>query len=320
MSVLNKTYEELHLDALQHVHSTRTHDVYICPYCVSKKGTPDTDGKFYFSLKKEIGWCFRCKTVGIPYDENRTKDEATFLLKQLSRTFQETLNLNETLGNLEESLSDLPIINFDEYFLPLDTSATDYLESRHPLLPELAGSLNIRCNEKGVIFPFYYRKNVVKYQLRYYNNPKMKYYTSIGPKLMYSPHRIFDDPSLRVSEVTIVEGTFDTIGALLLGYPNPLAILGSSITELNIRLLRSLMPSVINIFMDDVDISYSIRNELKKRIPSCEKFNVIRSYGDDPEEIFLKSLLNSSDLNPIIKRVTEFNDKISGRSVPGMFN
>ena len=43
--------------------SNRNEEVYKCPYCVTVRGKPDNDGKFYFNSVKLIGQCKKCDTI-----------------------------------------------------------------------------------------------------------------------------------------------------------------------------------------------------------------------------------------------------------------
>lgn len=51
------------LDLRVLVGKSRYEEVYKCPYCEELKGSPDTEGKFYYNVVKCIGHCFRCETV-----------------------------------------------------------------------------------------------------------------------------------------------------------------------------------------------------------------------------------------------------------------
>lgn len=295
-----KTYHEIvvaELTPKEDAH-TNTHDVYYCPFCEEKTGEPDTKGKFYFDRVKEIAWCFRCHAVGmLKVDFNLDVSEGE--LRRALLQYRETFTSYDRL--LTEGL------NFEGMFDTLNDSCIEYLAERNPFIPALSEMLGIRSYGTGVVFPFSLRRKVLKYQVRFFNNPEMKYYTSLGVKIPYSPRGVFDTFKLYDEQkITIVEGVFDAIAAMCMGFPNPVAILGSSITPYTIHILRKLVPEEVYILMDETSISYDILRSIRRQMPSVTKFEVIKSWGDDPEEIMMKTMSNSDE------SIQTFLDNVQG--------
>lgn len=277
---LSKTYELFDTELHKVVNTTAEHDIYLCPFCETKAGKVDKEGKFYWSREKEVGWCFRCMTVGFP----ETDSEVDNSQQKLERTIESTTK--ELNGN---NFIHPPPIGFN--FEDPTFAHLDYLRSRHVFLPPLAKSLGIKGwsgTNMGVVFPFIYRNYIARFQVRFDTQDKARrYYTSPGEhKILYSPQHVLSDFRLRREDtVTIVEGVFDAIAALVLGYPNPLAILGSSLTEYNAYLIRKLVPDNAFCFMDSKPLNDAVAAILKTSCPSIGRIECI-NHGDDvdPEE------------------------------------
>jgi len=143
------------------------------------------------------------------------------------------------------------------------------LKGRNPFLIPLTEYLGFRGwkgKDTGVVIPFIYRKKICKFQCRFVTrrgqpldkNDKMKYYTSPGPKPLYSPFHIFADFQSvgKKEELTICEGVFDAIALAIMGFPNPVAILGDKLTPLqmwDIRHIKNAIITKVYLCLDDVE-------------------------------------------------------------------
>lgn len=278
------------------VHSNNTHDQYDCPYCLSVRGHADDDGRFYWDRSKLIGWCHKCETVGILKSD---KDVNKFRLELAINSIRKLLDSTYLVPNF--TFSEIP---YHETFDELDNQAIEYLDSRVPFYSMLKDYFEFRCLDTGVTVPIYFQGKIVSYNLRFYSpKGKMKYFIPNGAKFLYSPTRVFDGKLHQ--EITLVEGVFDAIGALLDNKPNPVAVFGVHLTDLQKYMIRSCMPSKINIYLDDWELSRKLLDKVRGNFPTCSRVEVIPSWGDDPEEIFKKRVgrMNDIELDDLSKRI-----------------
>lgn len=183
---------------------TTTHIRYNCPYCFEERGKDDDDGKFYWDKTKLVGYCFKCHTSGI-LKMDRNIEEV-----RLDNAIRHIESMTEkTSSNLTNSL---PTIDYYKMFDELDTKSIDFLNSRLPFYSYIAPSFHMMtAKDIGIVVPIYYFGKVVSYNLRYFHpTSHMKYYIPEGVKYLYSPNNVFQDKYIG-SEVTLVEGLFDTV-------------------------------------------------------------------------------------------------------------
>ena len=86
------------------------------------------------------------------------------------------------------------------------------------------------------------------------------------------------------------------------GY-TPFAVLGSSISDYQIQFLREYVPDEILIMMDETSISKKIFNKLISIVDYCP-ISIIRTYGEDPEEIMKKKIARGEPLDWITNNKT----------------
>lgn len=281
---VNVSYKVREFDPTQHeiYHEGLTHDRYNCPHCLERRGKEDDDGKFYWDREKLIGYCFKCEVVGLlksdkPISELQLHIALSALKTSLVKPVVDISTLNE--------------IAYEHMFDPLDPEALEYCVGRVPVYTEeLLTALQMRQSPKvGVTFPVRIDDKIIAYTLRYYNpTGKMKYFIPVGVKYLYSPNNILRAPNRNI-EITLVEGPFDALGALLDGFPNPISLFGKTITPLQIALLRKYSPSKINIYLDEATLSWTLFHKIKRAFPTCSQIKVIYTY-DDPEEVYQKKL------------------------------
>ena len=269
------------------VGQTETHDRYDCPYCLELRGKEDDDGKFYFDREKQVGHCFKCDAVGI-VDDGRPLEEVRY--DAVLTAFKSKM-VTDTPFNFDS----LTPIDYESLFQPLDETAKAYLASRIPFYPQLADYFSFRqLPDSGVTVPILYFGRAISYNLRFYKpRGKMKYYIPAGVKYLYSPTNVFR-PNNEYCEVTLVEGVFDAIAATILGLPNPLCVFGSTITSLQIAMLRRISPSKINILLDETHLSWKLYHKIKRTFPTCSKVNVMPAF-EDPEEYLGRMLVKWAD-------------------------
>lgn len=294
------------IDKFEPVHESPTHLQYNCPYCLEKRGKADTDGKFYWSKEKSVGYCFKCLTVGI-IDDGRDYEEIKFDF-DIQQLFKKLDPENISYDDIKFSA-----INYEEMFDPLDEEGASYLDGRIPFYSMFADKLEFRVNKTiGVAVPIYYQNKVISYNLRFYNpKGKMKYYIPEGMKVLYSPSRVFCN-NKRGMKITLVEGYFDALGALLDGKPNPIAIFGKSITPLQIHMLRTISPSEIYVYLDESKLSWNLISSMRGKLPTVQKFRVIPTLNYDPEErlsVRIKKT-NPEDLPALLGKIQDIYNSL----------
>lgn len=286
------------------INQTSSHLIYCCPFCESVRGRPDNDGKFYWSIEKNVGYCFKCETVGI-LKTDKPKYQVCFenSINRIVNSFESDSSIFESELN---SMQDIPYIDL---FSDMDKKAIDYIDSRNCLYSEIYKYLNMRSSNLGVAVPVIVNQKILSYCLRLYD-PKggMKYYLPKISKLLYSPEQIINT-SKPVKEITLVEGTFTCIAALIDGFTHPVAIFGKFLTDLQIYLLRSLSPDIINIYLDETELSERLLNRIQDRLPTVTKFNIIRSDGSDAEEKLNWKMANYSDsyLQNLLNNISKYS-------------
>lgn len=277
--------------AYESVNKTSTHDQFNCPFCIDRRGKVDTDGKFYWHREKMIGWCFKCESIGVlESDMSKSELELSIMINGLKSGLEKHSNTKPDFT--------LSSINFDSMFDKLSDEGREYLIGRCPLYADILDDLNIRSfGKRGVVIPVYIGKDIVSYQIRYFEHcveGGRKYYIpKTSEKVLYSPTRAVGNT--KFCKVTLVEGAFDAISALLMGYPNPIATYGKTLTEVQLYLLRSMSPTEVNIMMDENSISWEVYHKIKRQFPTAGRPKVIYTWGEDAEEILNKRISKLSE-------------------------
>lgn len=276
---------------------TNTHIRYNCPFCEEVRGKADNDGKMYLDKIEGISYCFKCTTVGVlNSDKDMSEIELDRAIAKLSKFKKE-----ETDPYIFSE------IQYNKMYDDLDEEGSEYLDSRTPFYTSFADKLRFRVSKKmGILVPIRYWGKDISYNLRFYKpKDKMKYYIPNGVKYLYSPNNVFSK-SGQFQEITLVEGYFDAIGALLDGFKNPIALFGLSITPLQIEMLRSISPTKINIYLDEAKLSWNLYWKLKNQFPTCEKISIVPT-NYDPEERFIFNFRRCSreDLPEFIEKIRE---------------
>lgn len=247
-----------------------------CPLCVQELDYHKE--KLYINGEITVGHCKRCSRSFV-----HISDELTFDVQGPTENQIE----NFGLVKLNHPIWNLNLFNeFDEF----DEIGYDYLvNKRHKYLGELSKLLKFRYHNHNIVMPFYYHGELVYYQVRYINGRNVGFPYFNPPIDKKFPYLIEHGDN---KKIIIAEGVFDCIANLLM-FPEwtPMGILGSSITNYQIEILRSFNPSDILIFMDETSISLKIKQKISSVLNHIP-INIIPSDGTDPEE-HLKSRIKS---------------------------
>ena len=303
------SYEVVNINTLKKVGSTNNDEQrYFCPACPEKRGKPDRKGKLYWSVTKNVGYCFYCSTTFFPEEESVEDSVPLFDRRYLSGLEKMT----EDLSLFIEEPKRIPF-NFGE----ISEEIKEYLENRNPFLPSLVDTLGLKGwfgKDVGVVIPFWYRGQIVKFQTRFLRKSEPKYYTAIGQKPFYSPQHLFKplDFETRIyDEITLCEGVFDAIALVCMGYKIPLAVLGKTLTKFQGHLLRLLSPKEITICLDTEDLSCDLQRNIQSSfdLPSVENVDIFCPWSNtrgDPEEYLVSRIVQSSFKSDCAKRVHEW--------------
>ena len=259
-----------------------------CPYCQDAHlhdksyDGPYTKHKLYVYKDFHSGHCFRCNQVFVNNDESLNFD-IPYHDDVLKLTDFKLIKLSKPPWNLELFES------FDEY----DEQGYQYLiKKRHKYFKDLYKILKIRFTKSNPVIPFYYKGELIYYQIKLaFGDSKIPYFS---PPIEAKPAYIIGHG--RNKKFVVCEGTFDAIACLIL-YPDrtPFAVLGSSITDYQLAMLRSYVPEDILVYMDNTELSIGVTNKIRQYINYAE-VNIQGSDGTDPEEFLKMKLLQGIEL------------------------
>lgn len=291
---LNKTvayYEDV-VNNAKKAFATSEGFAYYCPYCYEKEldsgvidPKPDTSGKLYINSEHKTGICFRCNTVIV----SSTKKDR--LVLELNAPEQDL----SILSNLSEiDLSSVPpAYQSDEamqYLSSRNVSLTSVVVKKLDLrwidtmrtVKDLLGETQ-QIRRTGILAPLRYRGAIRSYQIRYITtSKKSRFHTMEGKKILW----MFKEPP-KYSEITLAEGVYDAIALACMGFPYPVAMLGKTLTELQIAQLRELVPYRINLCLDEYIINNAMKYTLRKQLKSTESYKMWGFSGSkDPEEYY----------------------------------
>lgn len=237
-----------------------------CPFC-SREGY--NKEKLYIHEDLEKGYCFKCTRTYINVDDT-IKYNIRVPIYENSATFS-LVKLSDPIWSLDA---------FENEFDEFDEEGYNYLvNKRHKFMSQLYKVLNIKFHDHNPVIPFYYKGELIYYQVRFIKANRIKYFMPrISNKPIYSIEH-GDNKKLIISE-----GVFDAMSNLIL-YPDrtPIAVLGSSVSDYQIDMIRNYCPEDILIYMDETRLSLGIKNKLEEVINYCP-INIVKSSGRDPEE------------------------------------
>lgn len=283
---------------------------YNCPTCFDVRGKKDNDGKLYFNTEKRKGFCFKCATIFYPETSNELDNTDI----QFHKTRETFLHYLKGFDEFERQEPESIYFNFS----PLGDDLLSYLKTRNIFLIPLIPLLGLRGwygKDKGVVTPFFYKEKIVKFQTRFISRKSApKYYTSEGTKILYSPKHLFGNIGqfklLEEQTVTLVEGTYDAIACAIMGFPNPLAILGSTLTQYQIFLLKKFSPFKIYCCLDNWKLNVALKSQVLRSLLTVDEAIIHTWGGKDPEEYLRLYIQDQNAKQECAKRVAEW---VSGK-------
>jgi len=250
-----------------------------CPYCAgdaykedtSYEGHPYLKRKLYVYLNKQAGHCFRCGRVFMNLSD---KLPETYKLPEY--------NLNQQDFQLCKLTDEYWNLGLFRYFSEYDERGYQYLiTKRHKYMKDLYKILKFRFFGENPVIPFFYKGEFIYYQIKYikHQHGNLPYFS---PPIDYKPPYIIEK-SIN-EKFVICEGVFDAIACLIL-YPDrtPFALLGSSITDYQIAMLRSYVPQDILVYCDETQLSVRVAEKIMQYI-NYAQIDIVYSTGMDPEE------------------------------------
>jgi hypothetical protein len=247
-----------------------------CPFCKSEGYMKH---KLYVKNDLTVGHCFKCHRAFI-----NVTDTIEYNIKGPTKRKEYCHDLVK-LDNENWTL-DMYYNEFDEH----DEIGERYLASRHKYLPALAKLLGFKFYNHNVIMPFFFHGELIYYQMRFTNkNPIRYFFPPISNKPIYTLEKIVPNNG----NLIISEGVFDICSDLLL-FPDkfPVAILGSTVSDYQLEMIRTYNPKSITVYMDETKLSIGVLKKLQSVIDNVD-YHYRKSDGQDPEE-YLKYLIKSN--------------------------
>jgi hypothetical protein len=160
-----------------------------------------------------------------------------------------------------------------------DEKGERYLYSRHRYLPALAKVLGFKFYNHNIIMPFFFHGELIYYQMRFTNKNPIRYFF---PPISHKP--IYSIECNGCKDLIICEGIMDACGLMML-YPDktPIAVLGSTVSDYQIDMIRTYNPRSITVYMDETKLSIGVLKKLQTVINNVD-YHYKRSNGQDPEE------------------------------------
>lgn len=251
-----------------------------CPFC---KAEGHKKHKLYIKSDLTVGHCFVCHRAFVNITDEVKVDY------KIPEFFSGGLfGYNNNIPRDLVRLSD-PNWTLDKFyneFDDFDQNGYNYLVKRNPYLSELYKILGFKFWQGNVVMPFFDNQgSVFYYQIRFTGNSKIRYFF---PPISYKPCYIIKK---NINKALIIsEGIFDSIANLIMA-PNytPIAILGSSVSDYQLNMIRQFVPEKILVYMDETKLSIGVANKLRSVIDYCP-INIIKSDGEDPEEALKRKL------------------------------
>ena len=249
--------------------------VYLCPFCLPVKGSPDKSGHLYIHLRKLVYFCHRCESRGSLKRSDEIVDDGRSVSSVLSKLFN------------DENRQD-PYTYFIPSKYPKESDkAYEYLISRG-IDDDLQRFYDIRIGDTfSDMFGRVLIPNIVKdnnftdmYVGRTYIKDKKRYKNPIGApknKVVFNLHRI--DKGL---PIIITEGVFSAISA----GKNAVALYGKYASDIQIKMILRNKPSLIYVCLDSDAYENSIDLCEKLRYNSQSEVRVVDLPTDkDPSDL-----------------------------------
>lgn len=256
-----------------------------CPFC---KAEGHTKHKLYIKSDLTVGHCFVCHRAFINVDDEVRID---YKIPNFFPSFMSRNNIPNGLVRLTD-----PTWSLDKFyndFVDYDQKGYEYLVKRNPYLKDLYKILGFKFWDGNIVMPFFDPNGeVFYYQIRFTGNSKIKYFF---PPISYKP--IYVIPHGNNKKLIISEGVYDAIANLVMAPDyTPIAVLGSSVSDYQLNLIRSFVPERIIVFMDELKLSIGIANRLKTVIDYCP-IDIIKSDGEDPEERLVRRIRTGKNIS-----------------------
>jgi hypothetical protein len=256
----------------------------MCPFCYRRHKQQGVSNysklKLWIHEDYRYGRCFVCNTVFVTPDSDTIK----YGVKSIEPDF----NMSEwklcKLG--EDGFFKLSLYNsMDED----DPIGVDYLAHRIYLYRKMYKLLGIKFHRHNPVIPFYYKGELIYYQIRIINPGDGPKYHS--PQITYKPPYVLEHGDNH--KIVICEGVFDAIACRIL-FPDrtPFAVLGSDLTDYQLCMLRSYCPDDILIYMDKTELSQKIKDKIEYYIDYAN-ISINNSTGQDPEEYLKEHLFEN---------------------------
>lgn len=257
-----------------------------CPFCKSEGYVKE---KLYIKGDLTVGHCFKCHRAYLNVTDTIEYKIRKPNLKFRSNNF-DLVKLNDKNWTL-----DMYYNEFDDF----DEIGYKYLMSRHEFMDPLYKILGFKFHNHHVVMPFYFHGELIYYQIRFTNKNPIRYYF---PPISHKPIYAIENGC---RDLIICEGVMDAV-ALFMMYPDrmPVAVLGSSVSDYQIEMIRTYCPTSILVYMDESDLSYKVRSKLRSVIDNIE-IKVRRSDGEDPEECF-KRYIRYGKYDETYKQISKF--------------
>jgi len=217
--------------------SSGLEEVYLCPYCITVIGKPDTSGKLYYNKKKRVGHCFKCDSLVFNTEIPDISELAEEWLSILSPTQAEDSTDSTSLFDLSwtKPVSEIPQV----YEYLINRNINDQLIDRYNLLATDFPILGVVIPNvmTGKYTDYYQIRDIKQDSYIKYRNPVS---TS---KPVYGIGFIGDNKS-----IIITEGVFSAISASRIPGCAGLATYGKSLKLDQLNQIKSLN-SVDNIYV-----------------------------------------------------------------------
>jgi len=215
-------------------------EIYICPFCTKRRGSPDRSGHLYSNIINKFFICHRCgakgRNVSIASNTHALPLPANNLLDYLDSLYEadEEDRTHPESGSLPPGVT--PILT--------NSLAHDYLRGRGISNSDIVFYSLLDLPAEGrVLIPIYVDNNIRYWMTRSYINTTPKYKNSPTPKY----NVIFNyDHARYYNTVVVCEGAFSAINV----GRNAVALLGKYASFGQIKLLSELPCKRIVVLLD----------------------------------------------------------------------
>lgn len=241
-----------------------THYICECKYCVETDGRHDR--KLYIKRDYSVGHCFRCDSVYINKVES-IKPEV------------ERITPIRQFIPFKSKLLDFPNIDTSYYqeSNEIDAVSREYLHTRNPKLDYF--KFKLKCRYNRIVIPFYYKDELIYYQIRFINPIGAKYF---NPITAHKP--VYLVPNQEFTDIAILaEGTFDVMALDCMYGPEytKIGLLGKTVTSSQLKFLKYHSFKKLIISLDELELSMKLKSKLETELDvECQVIDTQM----DPEE------------------------------------